>query len=126
MNRHGKVDAMRLYGEGKLMRVFLGEMDKKDNQQLYKTIVFKAKEAKMAGATVSRGTFGFGADSTFSNSRSVKLSDDLPVTVEIVDTEEKINSFLPVVEQLLDDVGCGGMITVEKAEVIRYLRGKNS
>ncbi|MCL4539786.1 MAG: DUF190 domain-containing protein [Bacteroidetes bacterium] len=109
-----------------MIRIFLGEMDKKDNQQLYKVIVLKAKEAKMAGATVSRAALGFGADSTFSNSKSPKLSDDLPMIVEIVDTDQNINKFLPVVEQLLDDVGCGGMITVEKAEVIRYLRGKNS
>lgn len=108
------------------MRVFLGEMDRKDNEQLYKVIVLKAKEAKMAGATVSRAAMGFGADSTFSNSKFPKLSDDLPMIIEIVDTEQNINKFLPVVEQLLDDVGCGGMITVEKAEVIRYLRGKNS
>ena len=117
---------MRLYGEGKLIRIFLGEMDRKDNEQLYKTIVLKAKESKMAGATVSRGALGFGPDSTFSNSRSVKLSDDLPMIIEIVDTEANINKFIPVVEQILDDAGCGGMITVEKAEVIRYLRGKNA
>ena len=117
---------MRLYGEGKLIRIFLGEMDRKDNEQLYKVIVLKAKEAKMVGATVSRAALGFGADSTFSNAKSPKLSDDLPMIVEIVDTEQNINRFLPMVEQLLDDVGCGGMITVEKAEVIRYLRGTNS
>lgn len=101
-------------------------MDRKDNEQLYKIIVLKAKEAKMAGATVSRGALGFGPDSTFTNSKSVKLSDDLPMIIEIVDTAENISKFVPVVEQILDDAGCGGMITVERAEVIRYLRGKNS
>ncbi len=88
---------MRLYGEGKLIRIFLGEMDRKDNEQLYKVIVLKAKEAKMAGATVSRAALGFGADSTFSNAKSPKLSDDLPMIVEIVDTEQNINRFLPMV-----------------------------
>ncbi len=117
---------MRLYGEGKLIRIFLGEMDRKDNEQVYKTIVLKAKEFKMAGATVSRGALGFGPDSTFSNSKSVKLSDDLPMIIEIVDTEANIRKFVPIVEQILDDTGCGGMITVENAEVIRYLRGKNA
>lgn len=117
---------MRLYGEGKLIRIFLGEIDRKDNEQLYKTMVLKAKEFKLAGATVSRGAMGFGPDSTFSNSRSVKLSDDLPMIIEIVDTEANIRKFIPIVEQILDDAGCGGMITIENAEVIRYLRGKNA
>jgi|YelNatPaOPRAMG01_1025707.scaffolds.fasta_scaffold11947_3 PII-like signaling protein len=116
---------MRLYGEGKLIRIFLGEMDRKSNEQIYKTIVLKAKESRMAGATVSRGALGFGPDSTFSKSRSAKLSDDLPMIIEIVDTVENVNKFVPVVEQILDDAGCGGMITVENVEVIRYLRGKN-
>ena len=101
-------------------------MDRKDNEQLYKTMVLKAKEFKLAGATVSRGAMGFGPDSTFSNSRSVKLSDDLPMIIEIVDTEANIRKFIPIVEQILDDAGCGGMITIENAEVIRYLRGKNA
>lgn len=117
---------MRLYGEGKLMRIFLGETDTVGNERVYKFIVLKAKEAKMAGATVSRASLGFRPDSTFSRSKYPKLSDDLPVIEEIVDTAENINRFLPQVEQLLDDVGCGGMITLENAEVIRYLRGKNA
>lgn len=108
------------------MRIFIGETDTVGNERLYKFIVLKAKEAKMAGATVSRASMGFGADSTFSRSKYPKLSDDLPVIVEIVDTAQNIKRFLPPIEQLLDDVGCGGMITVENAEVIRYLRGKNT
>ena len=116
---------MRLAGEGKLLRIFVGEKDKFEHRPLYEVIVLRAREAGLAGATVLRGVEGFGAVSrTIHTARILRLSEDLPIVVEIVDTEEKVGSFLPIVDELFDKVGCGGMITVEKADIIKYTPGK--
>ena len=116
---------MRLAGEGKLLRIFVGEKDKFEHRPLYEVSVLRAREAGLAGATVLRGVEGFGAVSrTIHTARILRLSEDLPIVVEIVDTEEKVGSFLPIVDELFDKVGCGGMITVEKADIIKYTPGK--
>ena len=116
---------MKLSGEGKLLRIFLGEMDKYQHKPLYEVLVLKARELGLAGATVLRGVQGFGADSRVIHTAKVlRLSEDLPIVVEIVDTEEKIRSFLPVVDELFEKVGCGSMVTIEKAEIIKYTPGK--
>jgi uncharacterized protein len=116
---------MKLSGEGKLLRIFLGEMDKYGHAPLYEVLVLKARELGLAGATVLRGVQGFGADSRVIHTAKVlRLSEDLPIVVEIVDTEEKIRDFLPVVDELFNKVGCGSMMTIEKAEVIHYKAGK--
>jgi len=114
---------MKLEGERKLLRVFLGEADRVDGRTVYETIVRKAREAGMAGATVLRGIEGFGARSRIHTAKILRLSEDLPIVVEIVDTEEKITAFLPVVDELLTRSAGGGLITLEKAEVIRYTPG---
>lgn len=115
---------MKLSGEGKLLRIFLGEKDKYHHQPLYEAIVLKAREFGLAGATVIRGVQGFGADSRVLHTAKVlRLSEDLPIVVEIVDTEEKIREFLPGVDSLFEQVGCGSLVTIEKAEIIKYTPG---
>jgi len=116
---------MMLSGEGKLLRIFLGESDKYQHKPLYEVLVMKARELGLAGATVLRGVQGFGPDSrVIHTAKILRLSEDLPIVVEIVDTEEKIKSFLPVVDELFEKVGCGSMVTIEKAEIIKYTPGK--
>jgi hypothetical protein len=110
---------MRLRGEGALLRVFIGEADKVDHQALYDRIVKIARERGLAGATVLRGMEGFGARSrSIHTARILRLSEDLPIVIEIVDTQEKIQEFLPVVDELLERSGCGAMVTVEKVTVL--------
>ena len=117
---------MKLAGEGKLLRIFLGESDKIDHKPLYEVIVQSAKKEGLAGATVLRGVEGFGARSrVIHTAKILRLSEDLPIVVELVDTEEKIKQFLPFIDDLFEKTGCGGMVTVEKAEVIRYSAGKS-
>jgi len=116
---------MKLEGTGKLLRVFIGEADHIDRKPLYHIIVEKAREMKMAGATVVRGVESFGAGSMIHTAKLLELSEDLPVVVEVVDTEEKIDAFLPVVEDIFERAGCGGMITSEKVNVVHYTHGRN-
>jgi len=116
---------MKLEGDGKLLRIFLGEADRHSHRPLYETIILKAREQGLAGATVIRGVAGFGAVSrVIHTAKILRLSEDLPIVVEIVDTGEKLTAFLPVVDALFEETGCGGMITIEKAQVIKYTHGK--
>lgn len=107
---------MKLDGEGQLLRIYIGEQDKYGHQPLYEAIVFKARELGMAGATVLRGPMGFGAHSHLHTAKILRLSEDLPVLIEMVDKEEKINAFLPVLEEMMSD----GLVTLEKVRVIKY------
>ena len=115
---------MKLEGEGKLLRIFLGEADRLDGKPLYELIVTKARELGLAGATVLRGVEGFGARSRIHTAKILRLSEDLPLVVEIVDLEEKIKSFMPIVDDLFQRSGSGGMVTLERAEIVRYTHGK--
>lgn len=108
----------------KLLRIFLGESDKHHQRPLYESIVFEAKKQSLSGATVTRGIMGFGPNSKIHTAKLFDISTDLPVVVEIVDTLEKINLFVKTVEQLFEESKAGGLITMEKAEVIRYQSGK--
>ena len=110
--------------DAKLLRIFLGESDKYHQQPLYETIVFEAKEQSMSGATVTRGIMGFGPNSKIHTAKLFDISTDLPVVVEIVDTFEKINLFVKIVEQLFEESKAGGLITMEKADVIWYQSGR--
>ena len=110
---------MNLPEEGMLLRIFIGESDKYKGKTLYEQIVIKARELNLAGATVIRGIMGFGAHSRIHTAKLLALSEDMPVVVEIVDTEEKLNSLLPFLDEIMKD----GMITLEKARVIRYRHG---
>jgi hypothetical protein len=116
---------MKLSGEGKLVRIFLGELDKYKHQSMYDAIVLKAREQGLAGATVFRGIEGYGAGSrVIHTTKILRLSEDLPLLIEIVDTEENIKTFLPYLDEIFNEVGCGGMITMEKVDIIKYTPGK--
>lgn len=107
---------MRFEGEGKLLRIFIGESDRFGGKPLYQAIVEKARAEGLAGATVLRGIEGFGATSHLHTSRILRLSQDLPVVVEIVDTAENLDRVLPDIDEMVGD----GMMTLEKVEVITY------
>ena len=107
---------MKLPSEAYLLRIFIGESDRVDGSPLYEVIVKEACKRGMAGATVLRGVFGFGAHSRIHTSKILRLSEDLPMVVEIVDTEEQIESFLPELDALIGE----GLVTLEKVRVISY------
>lgn len=108
----------------KLLRIFIGESDKYRQQPLYEAIVFEAKKQGLSGATVTRGIMGFGANSNVHSAKLFEISSDMPLVIEIVDTEEKIREFTKTVEIWFEKTKSGGLITIEKAEVIRYKAGK--
>ncbi|HEY5704072.1 MAG TPA: DUF190 domain-containing protein [Terrimicrobiaceae bacterium] len=107
---------MELPKDALLLRIFIGESDRYRHRPLYEAIVLKARELHMAGATVLRGPMGYGASSRIHTAKIIQLSADLPFVVEIVDTEEKINGFLPFLDEMMN----GGLVTLEKAKVIFY------
>jgi len=107
---------MKLPEDGKLLRIFIGESDHWHQQPLYEAIVMKARELGLAGATVLRGPMGFGANSHLHTAKILRLSMDLPMVIEIVDTEEKINRLLPA----LDEMVLEGLVTLEDVRVIKY------
>jgi len=111
-------------GTGKLLRVFVGADDRYKGRPLFEAIVLKMREIGLAGATVLRGIEGYGANSrVLRTSRLLRLSEDLPVLVEVVDAEEKIEGAVAVIEEMLEEVGCGSMMTLERVEIIRYKPG---
>lgn len=107
---------MQLPKDAVLLRIFFGEDDRFEHQPLYEAIVQKAREMHLAGATVLRGPMGFGHSSWLHTAKILRLSFDLPVVVEIVDTETKINEFLPVLDKMM----ASGLITLEKVQVLQY------
>jgi PII-like signaling protein len=107
---------MHLPEDAVLLRIFIGESDRYQHRPLYEAIVLKARELQLAGATVFRGPMGFGKSSQLHTAKILRLSMDLPMVIEIVDTEEKVNAFLPVLDEMMG----GGLVTLEKAKVIRY------
>ena len=107
---------MKMPAEGKLLRIFIGEQDKWDGQPLYQAIVHLAKKEGMAGATALKGFMGFGAKSHMHTTKLLRLSEDLPIVIEIVDSDEKIQNFLPYLDEMVKE----GLITLEKANVVMY------
>jgi uncharacterized protein len=107
---------MQIPHEAVLLRVFIGESDRWHHQPLYEAIVLKARELHLAGATVLRGPMGFGKSSRLHTVKILRLSMDLPLVIEIVDAEEKVNEFLPVLDGMIG----GGLVTLEKVKVIEY------
>src|SRR5437016_13113484 len=107
---------MQIPRDAVLLRIFIGESDRWHHQPLYEAIVLKARETDLAGATVLRGPMGFGKSSRLHTAKILRLSFDLPLVIEIVDSQEKINAFLP----MLDEMMKGGLVTLEKARVIHY------
>ncbi|MEI7662384.1 MAG: DUF190 domain-containing protein [Bacteroidota bacterium] len=108
----------------RLLRIFIGESDKVGQKPLYEVIVYEAKKQGLSGATVTRGIMGFGPNSKVHTAKLFEISTDLPLVIEIVDTEEKIRMFTLIVEELFEKTRSGGLITLEKAEVIRYKAGR--
>jgi PII-like signaling protein len=112
---------MMLPSEGYLLRIFIGESDRHEGKLLYEWIVLKAREAGLAGATVMRGMMGFGAHSRLHTFKIERLSQDLPIIVEIVDTREKLESFLTMIDEKIEE----GMATLEEIQIHFYRSGKN-
>ncbi len=105
-----------------MLRIIIGESDRWQHKPLYEAIVLKAREMQLAGATVLRGAMGFGKSSRLHTSKILRLSFDLPIVIEVVDSEEKINGFLPVVDEMMQ----GGLITMEKLRVIDHRSAENT
>ena len=116
---------MEITGEAKLLRIFIGESDKIKHTALYEVIVREARAMTLAGATVWRGMLAFGPTSRIRSAKIIDLSSDLPIIIEIVDKASRIDQFLPKLHQLFEEAQCGGLITIEKVEVIRYIHGNN-
>ena len=107
---------MKIPSDGKLLRIFVGEADRWKGRPLYEEVINLAREKKLAGATAIKGFLGFGCNSHMHSAKVLRLSEDLPVIIEIVDSEEKIEQFLPHLEEMVKE----GLVTIEKATVVMY------
>ena len=107
---------MKLEGEGKLLRIFIGESDRHGRKPLYQAIVEMLRQEGMAGATVLRGIEGFGATSHLHTARILRLSEDLPIVIEVADTAERIEAIMPKIDEMVTD----GLVTLERVEVVTY------
>jgi len=112
---------MQIPRDAILLRIFIGESERSDHKPLYEAIVLKARELQMGGATVLRGPMGFGKSSHLHSAKILRLSEDLPMVIEIVDSQAKIDAFLPVLDKMMGS----GLITVEKVQVLQYGDGKD-
>ena len=110
---------MQIPQQAQLLRIFIGEDDQHQGRPLYEAIVLKAREQHIAGATVLRGAMGFGHSSRLHTAKILRLSADLPLVIEIADSEEKIQAFLPVLDAMMGS----GLVTVEKIQVLQYGTG---
>jgi uncharacterized protein len=115
---------MKIEGEAKLLRIFLGEDDRINHIPVYEKIVIEARKNNLAGATVYKGIMGFGGNSRIHTAKVLRLSEDLPLAVEIVDEQKKIGDFILIVEEIFEEANCGGLITMEKADIIKYTANK--
>ena len=113
---------MQIPKDAMLLRIFIGESDQFGDRPLYEAIVLKAREMHLAGATVLRGPMGFGQSSLLHTAKILRLSVDLPLIIEIVDSEEKINTLLPALEDMIGS----GLVTLEKVRVLQYGKSKNA
>ncbi|NJL29596.1 MAG: DUF190 domain-containing protein [Thermoanaerobaculia bacterium] len=114
----------RMHGEATLLRIYLGENDRHGGRPLHQEIVRLARELGLAGATVVRGVLGYGARSVIHSAHILRLSEDLPLVIEIVDERERLEPFLAQAGAMIDTAGCGSLMTLEKVEVIRYRAGE--
>jgi PII-like signaling protein len=110
----------------KLLRIHIGEMDRARHRPLFEALVAEAREGGLSGATVLRGIESYGASSVVHRARLVELSEDLPIVVEIVDTEEKIRGYLERIDPILEEAACGVLITMEKVDVLRWAPKKKA
>lgn len=113
---------MKISENGQLLRIFIGESDKWQGKPLYEAIILKAREMGIAGATMLRGMMGYGAASRIHTAKILRLSEDLPIVVEIVDSAEKIDAILPIIEEMVQE----GLVTLENIRVIQYRHNKAS
>ena len=111
---------MKISEDGQLLRIFIGESDRWHGQPLYEAIVLKAREMGIAGATMLRGLMGFGAASRIHTAKILRLSEDLPIIIEIVDSADKIELLLPVIDEMVGE----GLVTLEKVRILQYRHGK--
>jgi PII-like signaling protein len=111
---------MEMSSDAVLLRIFVGENDRHDHRPLYEAIVLKARELHLAGATVLRGPMGFGHSSRLHTAKILRLSEDLPIVIEIVDSEDRIHAFLPALEGMMTS----GLVTLEKVQVLIYGNGR--
>ena len=107
---------MTIPEDGYLLRIFVGESDRHGHHPLYEAIVLKAREQGLAGATVLRGLMGFGKHSILHTAKILRLSEDLPMVIEIVDSREKVDEFLPLLQEMITD----GLVTLERVKVLQY------
>jgi uncharacterized protein len=110
----------------KLLRIHIGELDRARHRPLFELLVTEARTAGLSGATVLRGIESFGASSVVHRSRLLELSEDLPIVVELVDTEEKIRAYLERIDPILEEAACGVLITMEKVEILRWAPKKKA
>jgi PII-like signaling protein len=115
---------MHIEGEAKLLRIFVGESDLIHHVPVYEKIVLEARKAGLAGATVVKVIMGFGPSSRIHTSKLLRLSEDLPLVIEIVDEEKKVEEFIPVLNGIFEEANSGGMITMEKVSIIKYTISK--
>jgi PII-like signaling protein len=113
---------MKIDEEGQLLRVFIGESDRWQNKPLYEAIILRAREMGIAGATMLRGMMGFGAASRIHTAKILRLSEDLPIVIEVVDSAQKIEAFLPFIDEMVQE----GLVTLEKVRVIQYRHRKET
>ncbi len=113
---------MNLPEDAQLLRIFIGEDDKHDGRPLYEVIVELARKNGLAGSTVLRGTLGYGAHSRIHTSKVLRLSQDLPIVIEIVDAKERVDQFLPQLDAIMDE----GLVTLEKIKVLKYRHRESS
>ena len=113
---------MQIPRDAVLLRIFIGESERSNHKPLYEAIVLKARELQLGGATVLRGPMGFGRSSHLHSAKILRLSEDLPMVIEIVDSQAKIDAFLPVLDKMMGS----GLITVEKVQVLQYGDGKSA
>ena len=111
---------MKISEDGQLLRIFIGESDRWHGKPLYEAIVLKAREMGIAGATMLRGLMGFGAASRIHTAKILRLSEDLPIIIEIVDSADKIEALLPVIDEMVGE----GLVTLEKVRILQYRHGK--
>lgn len=115
---------MQIQGEAKLLRIFVVESDTTEHIPIYEKIVLAAKAEGLAGATVFKGIMGYGGSNKIHSSKILRLSEDKPLIIEIVDDEEKIENFIPVLDGIFEAANCGSLVTIEKAQIIRYINKK--
>ena len=115
---------MKTFDNAKLLRIFVGESDKIGKINVYEEIVNSARKENLAGATVYRGIMRFGRNSVIHSSKIFAISDDMPLVIEIVDSEKNIDAFIPRIKEIFEKANNGGLITIEKAEIIHYTSSK--